>query len=365
MEILQVTPLYYPSLGGVQLHVKTISEALSKLGHQVSVFTLTHDRRLPRYELLAGVNIQKFPALGPEAYPIPLNLFQHLKHTGLDFDIIHAHNYGGLPLLLTALACPERTVITPHYHGHGNSRFANLLHNIYDPFATKSFNRLGRIVCVSRGEAHELSIKFGIPINSIKIIPNIISNIHTVTVGEKLKIFSDQPNQCLLLVVGRLERYKNINRIIKIMPHLPKNYFLTIIGEGREKSRLEELSSSLNVQDHVLFLGSVSNDDLINWYSRAKIVISLSEGEAFGRIVIEALASLCQVVCSDIFAFRDFAEEYPDSVTIILSDTTSESIANTIQRVASRPIFNSVLLQNYSTQVVINRLLMVYSDLIK
>jgi glycosyltransferase involved in cell wall biosynthesis len=363
MKILQITPLYYPSLGGVQLHVQSISEALSKLGHQVVVTTVAHDRKLPRNEMLGGVEIRRFPALGPQTYHIPIGLFRYLKQKGSEFDVLHAHNIGGLPLLLTALACPERTVITPHYHGHGNSRLADQLHRIYDPLAANAFHHLGGIVCVSIGEARTFCLKFGVPFDSIKIIPNIISHINSLSVIEKRNVLDNQGNKCFLLVVGRLAGYKRIDRIIKSLPYLPNNYFLVIIGVGPEQSKLEELSRSFNIQDHVLFLGSVSNEDLFDWYSRAKVVISLSEGEAFGRIVIEALSSLCHVICSDIFAFRDFFEEFPETITLISSDSSSESIASAIQEVASRPIINSENLMNYSSQVVVSNLLNLYYDI--
>jgi hypothetical protein len=46
MKILQVCPKYFPSIGGVEEHVKNISERLAKK-HEVTVFTCDPLGKLP------------------------------------------------------------------------------------------------------------------------------------------------------------------------------------------------------------------------------------------------------------------------------------------------------------------------------
>src|SRR6185295_9597698 len=73
MKILHVCPLYYPSLGGNQVHVQTISEKLAALGEEVHVFTAKVMERyqfeapdpaaapLKSYEVINGVHVHRFP----------------------------------------------------------------------------------------------------------------------------------------------------------------------------------------------------------------------------------------------------------------------------------------------------------------
>jgi glycosyltransferase involved in cell wall biosynthesis len=70
MRILHLTPLYWPSLGGGEVHVKEVSEGLAARGHQVTILT-TNIRTswdigegihggLPAVEVLNGVRIVRF-----------------------------------------------------------------------------------------------------------------------------------------------------------------------------------------------------------------------------------------------------------------------------------------------------------------
>jgi glycosyltransferase involved in cell wall biosynthesis len=74
MQIVHVAPLYHPSTGGGELHIKALSECLVSRGHEVTV--LTTDARdpwqalagkaagLPRSETINGVSVVRFPPDG-------------------------------------------------------------------------------------------------------------------------------------------------------------------------------------------------------------------------------------------------------------------------------------------------------------
>jgi glycogen synthase len=47
MKILQVCPRYYPSIGGVETHVKNISERLAEK-HDISVLATDFSGKLPK-----------------------------------------------------------------------------------------------------------------------------------------------------------------------------------------------------------------------------------------------------------------------------------------------------------------------------
>ncbi len=46
MKVIQLTPWYSPYIGGVELHVKSISEGLRRIGCNVKIFTFTCPRML-------------------------------------------------------------------------------------------------------------------------------------------------------------------------------------------------------------------------------------------------------------------------------------------------------------------------------
>ena len=86
------------------------------------------------------------------------------------------------------------------------------------------------------------------------------------------------------LVVSRLEKYKCIDTVIRAFNQLPQRK-LIIIGEGRDKKRLERIAGP-NIQ----FLG-YKNDDVVKEYmENARAFIASSVDEDFGMTPIEAFA---------------------------------------------------------------------------
>ena len=141
MNILQVTSGYYPAIGGLEQHVQMISEGMVALGHTVSVATLSYQPNLPATEEVNGVRVFRYRAKGLDGFGYPVGMLDDLKHMQRDIDVVHAHNYGGLPLLFAVSVFKEKTILSPHYHGHTNLLFNEVLHSVYDPLVNKKIKK--------------------------------------------------------------------------------------------------------------------------------------------------------------------------------------------------------------------------------
>ena len=102
-------------------------------------------------------------------------------------------------------------------------------------------------------------------------------------------------------MASRLEKEKNINLAIEMMKELTYQYpkiGMVIIGEGREKKKLENLAAKYNLQKNIIFEGW--QNDLISYYKTANVFLLTSLYEGYGLTIIEALACGCPVVSSDV-----------------------------------------------------------------
>ena len=102
-------------------------------------------------------------------------------------------------------------------------------------------------------------------------------------------------------MASRLEKEKNIVLAIEMMRELIRQYpkiGMVIIGDGKEKKNLERLVSKYNLQKNILFEGW--QNDLISYYKTANVFLSTSLYEGYGLTIVEALASGCPVVSSDV-----------------------------------------------------------------
>ena len=63
MRILQVTPRYFPIMGGVEVVVQKISETLADRGIEVVVFSLDRSSNLASVDNIRGVPVKRFTSL--------------------------------------------------------------------------------------------------------------------------------------------------------------------------------------------------------------------------------------------------------------------------------------------------------------
>ena len=105
----------------------------------------------------------------------------------------------------------------------------------------------------------------------------------------------------IIMMASRLEKEKNIILGFEIMKELTRQYpkiGMVIIGDGKEKKNLERLVVKYSLQKNIIFEGWQS--DLISYYKTANVFLSTSLYEGYGLTIVEALASGCPVVSSDV-----------------------------------------------------------------
>jgi glycosyltransferase involved in cell wall biosynthesis len=293
MRIAQVVASYAPQIGGVETHVQRLAQGSVEAGDRVTV--LTHGvRGYPADEWVNGVRILRFPmTISSRNYPISLGLFRYLRLHATDFDLVHAHNYHTLAGQ-AAIRSRLPFVFTPHYHGTGHTWFASFLHTLYRQAGARLFARADAIVCVSDAERDLVAGKFPAAAAKIVIIPNGIDPKQGLVDEDRV-----MPGTPLVLTVGRLERYKNVDLVIEAFRALPTSATLVVVGDGPDRARLEKRAGD-SAGWPVRFAGRISEPMLGQLFAQADVVTSASDHEAFGLTLAEGLASGARVVASAI-----------------------------------------------------------------
>lgn len=350
MKIAQVCHRYHPYIGGVETHVKEISERLASRGHSVEVITTDPTGDLPKNEVINGVKVTRFRAFAPgEAYYFAPQMYFYLKHT--KYDVIHAHNYHAFPALFAALAkCQSRFIFTPHYHRGGHTLVRNLLHKPYKLLGKMIFSRADVVVCVSEYEKKLITSDFDIIDDKIKKIPNGIN----LAEFKSIIPFKKEGTQKTLLYVGRLEEYKGVQHIIEALPSLPE-YRLNIIGAGPYESKLHEFADDLNVSGQIEWLKDVPRDELLKHYASADVFVMLSLHEAYGITVAEALAT--GIPC--VVALGSALDEFVDGEMCVgLNKFDVDTIASAIRELKACGIHKSKNTIDWND--VVNKLVELY-----
>lgn len=102
------------------------------------------------------------------------------------------------------------------------------------------------------------------------------------------------PNNCRVLFVGRLDKMKGVDYLIrsfsKVVHQVPTAE-LCIVGDGKERPELEQLTAELKLEKHVVFRGWLDNELVIKEYEKSVVMVIPSVcPENLGTVILEAFA---------------------------------------------------------------------------
>lgn len=266
MNILLESRVFYPSGGGLEMMSQELGKAWRKKGHEVRVVTATpldgHNelgtltvyrkpsaRSMKRLTQWADVFVQSGISLRSLHWPVL---------TGTPLVIIH-HN-----LLTSRIAPPVRTGLK------------------------KLASHLGVNVAVSTPVAET------VPGPTI-CIPNTFRPVFN-------QPDADDTGRAGLLFVGRLVSTKGGEVAVEALRSVRDRGIdttLTICGEGPEEKALRDRARRLGIEGAVTFEGWATPEELAEYYRNAALLIVPSHYESFGVVALEAIASGCPVVASD------------------------------------------------------------------
>lgn len=288
MHVLQVTPKYFPNLGGVEALVQKMSETLVKNNVNVTVYSVDLDRNLEREQDVDGVLVKRFsPLLGDPFFLPEPRFIASLQHE--EADIIHVHNIHTLPTFLAALVKNKKRklLLQPHYHRFGQTMLRHSLFGIY-----KSMLRSVVIpradLAIANSIYEEKVLREDFPgLSNVILIPE------GMDAGEVRHVKHDPVVPNRILYVGSLRRYKNVDKILEGFASFSRRRNdgsrLIIVGEGPKYGYLVERAHRLYLDPVVEWKHGLSREQLLDEYSKASVFILLSGLESFSRAVYDAL----------------------------------------------------------------------------
>jgi len=286
MRILQIATHYYPRIGGLEYVVKSISERLVTVGHEVTVITGEPEIGKPQEEEINNVRVIRWPTISPgDAYHIPRRrseLEKLLKELARQVDAVHIHSIHSILSVYSLRVVKQmnvRVVVTPYYHGTGHTVFRRFLWVFWRRYV-RGLLKGCTVHTVSRLEARLVERDFG-----VKAVP--IEN----GVEEWVRDLRWDPRG-YVLYSGRIERYKNVDllaRVVKVLNDVyGYNLELKVFGRGPYAEKLKRFLKELSIPHEV---GDFKPyEEYIEILSHATLFGLLSERESYPQSVNEANA---------------------------------------------------------------------------
>ncbi|MFH1178310.1 MAG: glycosyltransferase [bacterium] len=175
---------------------------------------------------------------------------------------------------------------------------------------------------VSERIKNSLIARYGSRIHEPSVIPIAVDSVvpEQVRLPEHSFTFS-------LIAVGRLEPEKRIEDIIAALKLVVERYpiaGLFIVGEGRERARLERMVHSLGLSNSVIFLGH--RTDAWGLMRSAQAFIQASAYEGYGRTLIEAALARVPIITTDVGIVGEVFKGYEDVLSAPVADPTTLSL---------------------------------------
>lgn len=364
MKILFGTDNFYPNVNGAANFSYELAKRLVKAGHDISVIT-------PAREFKHTITSQE----GMTIYGIPSVKIPKIIHPGgmrLSFlinpvtvkamvkeinpDIIHVQDHFmigdtvvkagkklGIPLIGTNHFMPE-----------------NFLHYFYPPdFVKKPLSKFGwwqlinvykyvDLITTPTETAGNLikNLKLRKPVLAISCGIDLNRFNHKNKGDYLKKRLQISPTRPVILFVGRLDKEKNIDIVVKAFSIILKSIDaqLVIAGKGQEKTNLVKLSKKLGISQQVTFTGFIADKDLPALYQMANVFTIASIAELQSIATMEAMASGLPVVAARVMALPELVHHGKNGY--LFNEGDVNSLADSVVKILKNKVLSKKMSEN-------------------
>ncbi len=138
-----------------------------------------------------------------------------------------------------------------------------------------------------------------------------------------------------ILSVGRLDRPKRIDLLLRSLALCRQDIKAVVVGTGPQERELRGLAARLGLRDRVEFVGHLDDSQLVKLYNTARFVWYAPLDEDYGYVTVEALTSGKPVVTAeDAGGVLEFVE---DGVTGLVAEPEPGAQAAALEALWAEP----------------------------
>ncbi|HEV3227065.1 MAG TPA: glycosyltransferase family 4 protein [Acidimicrobiales bacterium] len=241
--------------------------------------------------------------------------------------------WNGMPFFSPLWATGPRIVVLHHVHAEmwkmvlgDDAPWAATMGDLIERRLAPLAYKRSRVVTLSHSSKHDIVEMLGFRPERVDVVSPGVDPVFTPA--------GDKAAKPLVVAVGRLvpvKRYDHLIRSVARARAQQPDIELTIVGEGYERPRLEEVVREVDGTEWVTLSGHVSESELVALYRRAWVVASASAREGWGMSLTEAAACATPAVATDIAGHRDAVVSGESGVLVERDD--EDAFAGGIARV--------------------------------
>jgi glycosyltransferase involved in cell wall biosynthesis len=301
--ILNYRDIKHPLAGGAEVHLHKIFGKLTELGHEVTLFTTSHENA-PERETIDGIKIIR---CGSDAL-FQFNVIRKVPKIIKEFkpDIV-VEDLNKLPLFSPFITKVPKLIQIHHLWKSSIFReaffpvaLAVWIGERIIPFVYRNCY----FAAVSPSAKNELC--------ELGIAKEKISVVYNGTESEYLETEKFRDKSPCFLWLGRFRKYKGVwvaFEAFKIFAKKHPDAKLLFAGSGPEEAKMKEKAKEWDLEDKVEFLGMVNGEKKMELMGKALCLLQTSYKEGWGLTVIEAAACGTASIASNVSGLCDSVKD--------------------------------------------------------
>ena len=316
MNVLIVTGIFPPDIGGPATYVPQVATALSERGHDITVVTLSdcvdphHDNEDHPFRV---VRI-------PRRMFIPwrwLRTVAEIVRLGRDTDLLFVNGMWMEAVLANIFL--RKPLVHKVVGDHAWERAINLgwASDNFEDFQKKHYGvkvealkalrswwaRKADMVVVPSRYLARWVVRWGVAEERLVVIYNGVEPLNGIQPAEVPLLTPTN-----LVTVGRLVPWKRVDMVIEAIARL-ENSGLIVVGDGPVLKFLQGLARRLGVSDRVYFAGRRSKTETLALMAACDIFVLNSTYEGFPHVVLEAMSLGLPVIATAVGGIPEIVQD--------------------------------------------------------
>jgi phosphatidylinositol alpha-mannosyltransferase len=323
LRIALVTEYYYPHLGGICEHVHFFAREARRRGHHVDIITSNLEGAEQQPNVIRIGRSQPIYFNGSQArLTVGMGIRKEMRNTLRRgrYDLVHVHSplSPWLPILAIDEAdCP----VVGTFHTYFDR---SMLYRIYRPNLQRRLDSLSAAIAVSHSTTVALNRYFEA---NWTIVPNGIDlELFNPHAPPPPGIRRDMP---VILFLGRFDPRNGLTTLIESFKKVRgrnREAQLVVVGDGPLRKHYYKAAGG---DPDITFVGSVLGSRP-SYYAHSAMYACPTTKASFGITLLESMACVTPVVCSDILGFCDVVKHEREALMFHCGDR--EALADSLVR---------------------------------
>ena len=313
MRVLIASDTYYPHVNGASYFTQRLAHALCERGHEVAVVAPG-----PSVSVHKGMHgrvhfygVRSFPIFIVPKFrfvmPLVSGISGRAAYAIREFkpDVVHIQMHFPISRMVLKEAARQNipVVATNHFMPENLTHYLHLPTPVTNLIHRLAWQDAARVLGRTRGVSAPTRTA------GVMLEPWLKAKVPAISNGIDLKRFNpgndpglaqrqyNLPHKATLLFVGRLDKEKNIDVVLRAVALVQDTDFhFVVAGHGAEQTKLKKLAETLGIAERVTFAGFVPDELLPSLYAAADCFVNAGIAELQCIVAMEAMATGLPIV---------------------------------------------------------------------